>query len=246
MRFHFTEEQDQFRDALRRFLRDHSSTTAVRRAMASDRGFDPTVWRRLADDLGVQGLHIPQVYGGSGFGVAELCIAMEEMGRALLCAPFLASAVIAAKAIELIADESQKHALLPALASGRSIATLAFAERTTGFALDGIALEAMPQADAYRLTGNKHYVLDGCAADVLLVAGRIAGSRDLSLFLVRAEAAGLQRRALDVIDPTRRLAAIEFAGTPAQLLGQAGRADAGLIRTLDIANVALANEMVGG
>ena len=116
MQFAFTEEQQQFRHVVRRFLSDTSPTSEVRRLMATDTGFDVGIWQRLSQELGLSGLAIPETYGGAGFGMVELCIAMEEMGRALLCAPFLSTAILAAKAIEHVASEDQKARLLPALA----------------------------------------------------------------------------------------------------------------------------------
>ncbi len=249
MRFHFTDEQTQFRDMLRRFLSDVSPLPVVRRTMATETGYDPAVWRRLAQELGLTGLTLDEHYGGAGFGMVEAGIAMEEMGRALLCAPFLASAVLASDAIARIATDEQKQRLLPSLAAGQTIATLAFAEHDGGFALQAIATEATRHGAAYTLTGSKRYVLDGCSADTLLVVARAPGSLGidgLSLFLVRGDGSGVVRRALQVIDPTRRLAAIELRNAQAELLGTADAAGPALVRTLERGCIALANEMVGG
>ncbi len=248
MRFHFTEEQEQFRDMLRRFLASASPATEVRRLMATDAGYDPTTWKRLASDLGLTALNIPETYGGGGFGAVESCIAMEEMGRTLLCAPYLAS-VVAARAIAHIASEQQRSQLLPLIASGESIATLALAERVGGFDLAAIELVARPVDEGFVLTGEKCYVIDGCVADMILVVARLPETRGLdglSLFLVRKDAKGLTRRALTVIDPTRKLAAFELRDVPAEALGTPGTVAAALEGVLDFANVLLANEMVGG
>ena len=113
MQFAFTDEQEQFRAVVRRFLSDKSPPTAVRRLMATAEGFDASVWRQLSDDLALPGIHIAEAYGGSGFGAVELGIAMEEQGRALLCAPFFSSCVLAAEAIVQAGDEAQKSTLLP-------------------------------------------------------------------------------------------------------------------------------------
>lgn len=85
--FAFTDEQEQFRATIRRFLNDRSPTTEVRRLMATDEGYDPAVWRQLSEELALPGVHVPEQYGGAGFGMVELCIVTEELGRALLCAP---------------------------------------------------------------------------------------------------------------------------------------------------------------
>src|SRR3984957_16156108 len=99
MQFAFTPEQDEFRSVLRRFLQEKSPPTAVRRWMETEAGWDRDEWRSLNDQLGLTGVHIPEAYGGQGFGFVELGIVLEEMGRALLCAPFFASTVLAAPAI---------------------------------------------------------------------------------------------------------------------------------------------------
>src|SRR5260370_41871019 len=125
VQFAFTDEQEQFRAALRRFLIDKSPTTEVRRLMATADGYDPKVWRQLSDELALPGTHIPEQYGGAGFGIVELCIVTEELGRALLCAPYFSSAVLAANAILKAGTEEQKSALLPEIAKGARLATLA-------------------------------------------------------------------------------------------------------------------------
>ena len=126
LEFHFTEEQEQFREFVRRFLNDTSPTTEVRRVMETEQGFDPGTWQRLSQELSLTGLIIPEAYGGAGFGNVELGIAMEEMGRALYPSPFFGSSVLAAKAIEYVASESEKSELLPSIAAGDKIAALAF------------------------------------------------------------------------------------------------------------------------
>ena len=87
MRFSFTDEQEQFRAFVQKFMEANSPTTEVRRLMQTDDGYDKVVWQNLSESLGLPGLHIPAQYGGQGFGPVELCIALEEMGRSLLCAP---------------------------------------------------------------------------------------------------------------------------------------------------------------
>ena len=107
MSFSFTDEHVEFRSVLRRFLTEKSPTAEVRRLMETDDGYDPEVWRALSQELGLTALHIPEDYGGQGFGAVELAIALEEMGRALLCAPYFSSIVLAATAIIYGANEDQ-------------------------------------------------------------------------------------------------------------------------------------------
>src|SRR6516165_6156833 len=109
MRFGFTKEQDEFRTSLRRALEARSPTKEVRRLMATDAGFDREAWQRLNQELGLTGIHIPEAYGGQGFGFGELGIVLEEMGRSLLCAPFFSTA-LAASAILNAGTEAQKKA----------------------------------------------------------------------------------------------------------------------------------------
>src|ERR1700676_3076309 len=124
----FTDEQEQFRSAIRRFLTDKSPTTEVRRLMGTTERDAPAVWRQLSEDLALPGIHIPEQYGGAGFGMVELCVVTEELGRALLCAPYFSTAVLAADAILNSGTEAQKAALLPDIAKGARLATLAITE----------------------------------------------------------------------------------------------------------------------
>ncbi len=249
MKFSFTDEQQEFRSSVRRFLEDTSPTTAVRRLMETERGFDREVWKRLSGDLGLTAIHIPEAYGGQGFGVSELAIAIEEMGRALLCAPFFASTVMAATAILKAGSEEQKRTLLPAIASGATIATLAFAEDNGRWDPGSVSATAAVAGGKVKLTGTKSFVLDGHTADLIVVLARRPGSsgaNGLTLATVRGTAAGLERRTLAAMDPTRKLARLTFQSVEADLLGEDGRAADAMQATLDVAAVCLANEMVGG
>ena len=249
MKFNFTDEQQEFRSVLRRFLEDKSSTTEVRRLMETDEGCDPEVWRQLSQELGLTAIHIPESYGGQGFGVGELAIAVEEMGRALLCAPYFASTVLAATAILKTGSEDQKQLMLPDIASGETVATLALAENSGAWDTSGVAMTATANGDKYTLEGTKSFVLDGCTAGVIVVVARKAGSSGddgVSFFTVAGDAAGLKRAQLNSMDPTRKLARLTFSGVEAELLGVEGGAAGPLAETLDIAAICLANEMVGG
>lgn len=249
MRFGFTDEQEQFRAVLRRFLEDKSPTTEVRRLMETEEGCDREVWRQLSQELGLTGIHIPESYGGQGFGAVELGIALEEMGRALLCAPYFASTVLAATAILNAGTEDQKRALLPAIASGDTVATLAIAEDSGQWTGASVAATASGSKGKIRLDGVKSFVLDGHTADLIVVLARAKGSKGddgLSLFTVPSDAKGLTRRRLEGIDATRKLARLEFKAVAAEPLGAPGAAAAAIARTLDLAAIALANEMVGG
>ena len=249
MKFSFTDEQEQIRTVVRRFLAEQSPTTEIRRLMATDHGWERAAWQRLSGELGLTSVHIPEAYGGQGLGFVELGIVLEEMGRALLCAPYFASVVLAANAILNAGSEDQKQALLPGIATGETVATLAFTENNGLWDSAGVALTATPAGDGYRLSGVKSFVLDGHTADLIIVLARAPGSSGatgLSFFSVRGDAAGLDRRLLKSVDGTRKLARLTFDNVPADLLGEEGAAAAPFATTLDQAAVCLANEMVGG
>ena len=249
MQFTFTQEQEEFRRVLRRFMADKSPATEVRRLMESEQGFDREVWQQLSRELGLPAVHIPEDYGGLGFGLVELAIVCEEMGRALLCAPYFSSTVLAASAIVNAGSEDEKRALLPPIASGQRTATLAFTEADGRLDSAGIEATATAVDGGYRLHGTKSFVLDGHSADLVIVLARrpgSAGDEGLSFFTARGDADGLIRRPLETLDATRKLAGLTFDGTRADLLGDEGAAAGPLAKTLNQAAVCLANEMVGG
>ena len=249
MQFSFTAEQEEFRSVLRRFLEDKSPPTVVRRLMETEAGWDRASWRDLNQQLGLSAVHIPEAYGGQGFGFVELGIVLEEMGRALLCAPFFASTVLAATAIMNAGTEAQKRALLPPIADADCIATLAFTEPNGRWDTSGVETTATPDGGKFLLEGVKSFVLDGHTADLIVVLARRPGSNGddgLSFFTVRSDAPGLTRRALKVVDPTRKQARLDFAAVEAELLGEEGGGAGPFARTMTQAAVCLANEMVGG
>jgi alkylation response protein AidB-like acyl-CoA dehydrogenase len=247
--FAVSPEQDELRRSVRRFLESTSPSTEVRRLMGTDHGYDEAVWGRMARELGLQSLHLPEACGGQGFSFVELVIVLEEMGRALLCAPYLASVCLAANAVLNGASEAQQHELLPGIAAGETIATLAFVEPSARWDAGGIGMEAVRSDAGWRLDGTKMFVLDGHIAGLVVVAARRPGSvgaEGVSLFAVRGGAEGLTRRPLATMDQTRKLARLDFAGVRAELLGEEGAGWAPLSRTLDQAAVCLSAEMVGG
>jgi alkylation response protein AidB-like acyl-CoA dehydrogenase len=244
MRFAFSDEQNELRHTVRRFLQGRSPESEVRRLMATETGYDPLVWKQMADQLGLQSVTIPEAYGGSGLSFIELTIILEEMGGALLCAPYFSTVALAATALLCADDESAKAEYLPGIASGATIATLAFTEEGGSWDLASVSLEARQSANGWTLTGRKMFVVDAMVANLLLVVGRDPGG--LSLFAVRPDAAGLVRTPLETIDQTRKQARLEFVDTPARLISPPGGALPRLSKTLDLAAAALAAEQVGG
>src|SRR5690242_4946650 len=140
--------------------------------METTEGYDPAVWKQMANELGLQSIHIPEEFGGQGFTFVELAIVLEEMGRVLLCAPYFASVVLAADAILNAGTEEQKQALLPGIASGDTIAALAFTEPSGKWGADGITVSAKESGGGWTLDGEKMFVIDGHNANLLVVVAR--------------------------------------------------------------------------
>ena len=244
MIFTFTDEQRELAATLRRFLQDKSPSSEVRRLMSTEQGYDPQTWAQLAGQLGLQGLAIPEKYGGSGAGPVELAIACEEMGRALLCAPYFSTAVLAAQALLASGDEAAAEEFLPSLAAGGTIATLAVCEDDGAWTTDGLQTTARRSGDGYLLDGRKSFVLDGHTAGLLLVVAQAEGGP--SMFAVPGDADGLVRRPLETLDMTRKQAALTLDAASARPIGAEGSAADIVARTLRLGAVALAAEQVGG
>jgi alkylation response protein AidB-like acyl-CoA dehydrogenase len=242
--FAFSEEQEELRRGVRRFLEEKSSEADVRRLMETPEGYDTAVWKQMAEQLGLQGLAIPEEYGGSGYTYVELVVIFEEMGRALLCAPYFSSVALAANLLLAAGDDSAKKDYLPGIADGTTLATVALAEASGRWDEAGITLEATGSGSSWTLTGEKLYVLDGHLADLILVPART--SAGVSVFAVDKGADGLTTTALSTMDQTRKQARVTFEGTPARLVGAEGSGWAAVSKMLDLAVVALAAEQVGG
>jgi alkylation response protein AidB-like acyl-CoA dehydrogenase len=239
-----TAEQEELRASVRRFLADRAPISAVRELMDTVEGLDAGVWRQAGEQLGLQGIAIPEQYGGAGFSFAEQAIVLEELGAALYGGPYLASAVLAATALLASSDEGAKKAYLPGIASGQLIATVAFTEEDGSWDPAAIAMTAGPGGEGWRLEGRKSFVLDGHTAGLILVVARTG--QTLSLFAVPAGAPGLTRTPLPTLDQTRKLARLEFAAVHATLIGSAGDGERVLARVLDVAAIAQAAEQLGG
>jgi alkylation response protein AidB-like acyl-CoA dehydrogenase len=246
-------EQEELRVSVRRFLADRAPIPAVRELMETAEGFETAVWRQAGDQLGLQGIAIPEEYGGSGFSFAEQAIVLEELGAALYGGPYLASAVLAASVLLASADEAARKTHLPGIASGETIATLAFTEEDGSWEPDAIRLAATvadgtgdpgDTGGGWRLDGRKSFVLDGHTASLILVVARTGDG--LAVFAVDGSAEGLTRTPLPTLDQTRKLARLDFEAVPATLIGAPGEGAAVLGRVLDVAAIAQAAEQLGG
>jgi len=244
MNFAFSEEQEELRKSVRSFLENKSSEEAVREQMETEKGYDTAVWEQMANQLGLQSLAIPEEFDGQGFSLIELGVVLEEMGRALLCAPFFSTVVLAANTLLQSGDDAAKKAHLPGIAAGTTIATIATTEPSGRWDEAGITVEAKGSGSGFTISGTKSFVIDGHIADLIIVAARTG--KGVSLFAVEGGAAGLTRTALSTMDQTRKQAKLEFSNTPATLIGKEGDGWNVLSKVMDLAAVALAAEQVGG
>jgi alkylation response protein AidB-like acyl-CoA dehydrogenase len=232
-----TGDEESLRDSVRRFVADRTPLTAVRELIAAGEPYDTGVWKQLSAQLGVAGLAIPEEYGGSGAGHAAMAVALQELGAGLVPSPLLASGVLAAGALLALDDMAAREALLPGIASGEAVATLALT--VPGDAAAGV--RAAGTGSSVRLSGAVTPVLSGAQAGALLVPAD--GPDGLAVYLVDGAASGLARVPLTTADPTRALARVTLADTPARAL--AGNAASALSAAADLANLALAAEQCG-
>jgi len=244
MDFALSEEQATLQDVLRDFFGAKSSETAVRAQLDDPIGYDVALWRQMADQLGLQSPAIPEEFGGSGFSFVELGVTLEEMGRALTVSPFLASCVMAPQLLLALDDTDANKELLPGLASGEVIATVALAEDHGSWSPDRVTAQAVQGSQGWTLTGHKSFVFDGAVADVLLVAAR--SGDHVGVFAVDKGASGLTRTPLHTMDLTRKQARIEFDTTPARLIGTLDAGEQALAAMLDRSAIALCAEALGG
>ena len=242
MNFTFSEEQEELRRTIRRFVDEKSPSAEVRRLMETSEGYDEGVWKQMAGELGLQGLAIPEEYGGQGFTFVELGIVLEEMGRALLCAPFFSTVCLAANAILFAGTDSQKAEWLPGIANGQTIATLALAEPGGGWSEASVATQAVADGEGFRLTGSKSLVVDGHIAQLILVAARDGDG--VGLFAVQGDADGSTRTQQKPLDHTRKLASLELVEVKGVRLGGASWPE--ISKILDRVAVCLSAESVGG
>jgi alkylation response protein AidB-like acyl-CoA dehydrogenase len=235
-----TGDEESLRDSVRRFVADRTPLSAVRQLIAAGEPYDAGIWKQLSGQLGVAGLAIPEEYGGAGAGHAAMAVALQELGAGLVPSPLLASAVLAAGTLLALDDMAAREALLPGIASGEAVATLALTGQAARGA--GAGVRAVGGAGgAARLSGEVAPVLNGAEASALLIPA--SGPDGLAVYLVDGAASGLTRVPLTTADPTRALARITLADTPARAL--AGNAASALSAAADLASLALAAEQCG-
>jgi alkylation response protein AidB-like acyl-CoA dehydrogenase len=244
--FGFSEEQELLRTTAREFLAREVPMTAVRELMDDPRGYKPDVYAKMAE-LGWIGLLLPEEYGGAGLTLVDEIVVAEELGRALTPSPFFAT-FQGALAVLHGGSETQRKELLPEVAAGRKILTFAITEESGNENADEIATRAEKKGAGFALTGTKLFVPDAQNADVIVVAARSggAGEAGIALFLVERGAPGMSITPLRSMDQTRRIAEVQLANTPAQLLGAPGSGWETWKTVRSHALVHLAAEALGG
>jgi alkylation response protein AidB-like acyl-CoA dehydrogenase len=237
-------EHDELRQLVREFLRERSPSHEVRRLMEAGESRDDEVWTLLAGQLGLTGIAVPERYGGAGYGPAELGIVLEEMGSALLVAPYFATVALAGQVLAASGDEDAMARWLPRIADGSLTATLAIAEESGSWDMAEVAATARPAGGGWAVTGAKLFVIDGDTADLLLVVAHAPDGP--GVFAVDRGAPGVESARLDTLDLTRALASVTLGETPAVRVGAGRDAAAWLSEVRDLILAALAAEQLGG
>jgi len=248
----FSEEQQLLRDTARKFLDAACTTKFVRERMATDEAMTAEFWAQLAEQ-GWLGINFAEEDGGAGLGLVDLVVLMEEMGRAVMPGPYLATVLLGGAAIREAGTPAQRAEYLPQIAEGQLRATLAAIEPNARWDASGIMMNARPAGGGFSLSGSKLFVPDAHLADVIVVAARTRDGSTMedgiSLFLVPKDASGLSVTLMPSIDETRKLCEIRFdnvALPQSALLGEIHQGWPALARVYDAASIALAAEMCGG
>lgn len=238
--FALDDEQEQLRQAVRSLLSKRAPISGVRR-YADDPAiaFDRELWAEMCAQMGLASLAIPEQYGGSGFGFVAQAVVLEEMGRVVYPGPYFSSAVLAAQVILAAGTEEARGRLLPGIASGEVVATVAAVESERRFALEC----AGTTTDGVTVSGVKVAVPDARWADVFVVYA--TGPDGPGLYEVAASAPGVTVAVLEPLDPSRPVATVTFDGAPVQLIASGTDVVADLQRGFDIAAIGLACEQAG-
>ncbi len=252
MEFAFTDEQAMIRETAAAFLAEVSDSAAVRQAMATEQGYDEALWQRICQEMYWQGIHVPESCGGLALGYVELVATFEQMGRYLLCSPFFSTVGLVANALLVCGTAQQQSEYLGRLCEGQLTGALACNSGRRDWSAHSITATYVRSGDHFELNGEFRYVIDGHTANLLLVAAREEGSQGeqgISLFVLPADAEGVQRTWLPSMDQTRRQAQLVLRDVlvPVDaMLGEEATAWPQLKKVLDLATITLAAEQVGG
>ena len=251
MNFGFNEEQELLRNTARKFFENECGSDTVRRLMETPEGISAELWKKLAEQ-GWLGLIYPEQYDGTGLGLVDLVVLMEEMGRAVAPGPYFSTVLLGGLAILEAGGDAQKKEWLPRIAAGDKRVALAWMEPSAQLGPAGVTLTAVKRGETFTLSGTKLFVHDAHTADALVVAARTrpgAGADGVSLFLLPKGTKGLEVTLLPTMDQTRKLCEVACSDVTVgadALLGAVGAGWGPLSRVLDRATVALCAEMCGG
>lgn len=241
MKFAFDQDQIALQRTLRGFLESHQPLTGVRTAMTE--GFDRQVWSRLANEVGVAAIGLPEESGGTGQCLLDQIVVASELGRAVDPGPFLSSVATVARILHETGSQAPAT-WLPDLLEGKRIAAAALWERDGGSTPSAAGTRADLHGDAWTVSGEKRFVLHADAADAFLV---LASTEDgPTLFWVDSSAPGVEVRSLRALDQTRPLADVVLQDAPAELVGSIGGASVPLDAAWRRLMVLVAAEQLGG
>jgi alkylation response protein AidB-like acyl-CoA dehydrogenase len=250
MNFDFTEEQQMVRDSIARFVQDDYDWDTRKAIVASEKGLSPDNWKLFAE-LGWLSIPFAEEHGGFGGNIVDLSVVMEELGKGLVVEPYFPTVVLFGGLIGRAGNEAQQAEWLPRVIGGEVLGGFAYVERQSRFALHDCLTTATPSGDGFVLNGEKVVVFNGEQADHLVVLARTSGEQSdrtgLSLFIVEASAAGIDKMNYPMMDG-QRVANVTFkdVALPADaLLGEEGNALAVVEALVDEAIIALASEAVG-
>ncbi|MEE8421313.1 MAG: acyl-CoA dehydrogenase family protein [Dehalococcoidia bacterium] len=212
------EQQELLKDAARDFLENECPETLVREMEEDEQGYSPELWGKMAEQ-GWQGLLIPEQYGGAGFDFLDLCVLLEEFGRALVPGPYMSTVLGGAVPLLEAGSDDQKSEFLPRIASGDLIFTLALTEPSARFDEEGVQCEASVSGDEVTFNGTKLFVSDANVADYMVVAGR--SSKGVTLGIVPTDQDGVEVTQLVTIARDKQCE-VKLNGATGQLLGTDG------------------------
>jgi len=248
--FSYSDEQQMLQDSVQKFVLSQYDFDTRHKILKSDRGFSEEYWSLFAE-LGWLTVPFREEDGGFGGSAVDLMVVMEEFGKGMVIEPFLPTAVISGGLLSELGNAAQKEELISAVMEGGLQLATAYAEADSRFNLASVGTTAVKNGDSYTLNGSKILVLNGPAADKLVVIARTSGSqfdRDgISAFLVDASAAGVSKRAYTAVDG-HRAAEIHLKNVTVSadsLLGDEGGALAALEAVVDRAALAVSAEAVG-
>jgi alkylation response protein AidB-like acyl-CoA dehydrogenase len=238
MNFDLSEEQQILVDSVAKFVKNDSPVERFRKLRDTDRGWEAATWARMGE-MGWLGVAFPEEQGGFGGRFVDLALILEQLGRGLVPEPVIPSVVLAGGLVSRLGTPEQVERFLAPMIEGKASLALAYAERQSRYDLTDCATRAEKQGDGWRISGEKRWVLNGHAADQILVVARTSGgprdARGLSLFVVDAAAAGVERLRVPGMDG-QRSAIVKLSGAAAgadRLLGAEGEALAHLEWAID-------------